>query len=73
MGKLHTLRRAILRDPEQWYRTRGGRVWTIRGAHHWRYDDAWHPALGDSFRSFVAHTLRETGVGMSDVGPGGSA
>lgn len=64
MGKLHTLKRAILRDPQKW-----------RGASRAYFRDGqWHPTssygwwMGDpSYRQFIRHTLKNIGqVGSAD-------
>ena len=65
MGKLHTLRRAILREPGRW-RTAGGFTF---GAMF--YDGMWHPVWTRSYLNFVRSILR--GVGTSNVGQSGSA
>jgi len=70
MGKLHTLRRAIERDPEKWFRTvktlRGGNRYFVVGASFVRRE--WKPSRGYYFgsirpprRDFVRHTLRGLG------------
>lgn len=73
MGKLHTLRRAILRDPELWVRRNySGHVYRIQGAR--RYRGEWCPAWGLSYCAFVRHVLREhVGVAIGDGGRGGQA
>jgi hypothetical protein len=67
MGKLHTLRRAIERNPEQWR----GRFGPARRAYYCKRDKRWEPRgyWGPrSYRSFIEHVL--AGVGNADVGRG---
>lgn len=65
MGKLHTLRRAIERNPEDWfYERRYGYPRTENIARAARfYRGQWIPVLGwgSSYKSFVKHVLEELG------------
>jgi hypothetical protein len=66
MGKLHTLRRAIEREPHKW----GGR--SVTGASRDRRGE-WAPCRRygyRKYRSFVRHVLEELAeVGNADEGP----
>jgi hypothetical protein len=72
MGKLHTLRRAIERDPQAWYyqqwttsRSYVNRVYPAARNHitgEWRVDK-W--SFDGSYKAFVRHVL--IGLGIADV------
>ena len=72
MGKLHTLRRAIEREPEKWiYREHDGRL-TARGARRdrWQNHGQWFSVErwsynGASYRGFVQSVLAKLGYSMS--------
>ncbi len=72
MGKLHTLRRAILRDPESWV-SPGGRATGAfcRGERGTPLAGKWSPAplWIDSYQGFVARVLR--GISRGDRSPQG--
>ena len=84
MGKLHTLRRAIHRDPESFLAVRyveqaGVGKYLPAPSPAW-YDEKarqWHAARGQwnkSYRAFVGHVLKSVReVGMPDGGQGGTA
>lgn len=57
MGKLHTLRRAIERDPHQWYHEAGGGWLFVKDAHF--IHGVWRPGYpgGRSYRDFVRSVL----------------
>jgi len=60
MGKLHTLRRAIEREPEKWIvRLWDGRLYSVMGAYHVK--SGWRPSGSKSYRKFVKKTLQELG------------
>lgn len=69
MGKLHTLRRAIERNPSEWYHKHSNFVVLggfdrghVKGALFFR--NRWRPTTwGNSYRAFVASVLR--GLGYS--------
>lgn len=72
MGKLHTLKRAIKRDPQKWV----GNWGVGTGANF--VDGQWNPyssspyslswrRFGHPYQAFVRHTLKELGY---DVGQG---
>ena len=65
MGKLHTLRRAILRDPKKW---RGA-----RGASRTRKGE-WYPSAsyftGTSYRSFIKHVVGPWQIRVTSDGVG---
>ena len=66
MGKLHKLRRTILRDPSKWEH------YSSCGAHYWKGE--WRSCpWGHPYRSFVRSVLNKAGVGKSDNGQGGVA
>lgn len=57
MGKLHTLKRAILREPEKWIRS-----WYYPGAYFDKKTGIWHPSYHYySYRKFVIYTLKTNG------------
>ena len=62
MGKLHTLRRAIERDPQQWYHEAGGGWFFVKDAYFVR--GAWKPGYpgGRSYREFVRSVLIDLGI-----------
>lgn len=65
MGKLHTLRRAILRDPPRWY-------YYGRPAESARFDRrrGWRPSIARGpYRKFIAAALAEAAA----AGPHGAA
>lgn len=63
MGKLHTLRRAIERDPHQWmYRIRVS-AYRAMGAS-FSSKDHWIPLYVPDYRSFVKHILGKLGYDM---------
>jgi hypothetical protein len=67
MGKLHTLRRAILREPEKWRKMPLG-AWD----HGTKYG-GWKPCWAGSYRAFVKSVLKDIDdrVGNADNGRGG--
>lgn len=68
MGKLHTLRRAIEREPEKWFRqdydgrcfARGASRSKWFGSKQWEPTESWQVGYR-SYRSFVRHILNELG------------
>lgn len=67
MGKLHSLRRAIQRNPELWKSWKGdGHYWRsppVCGAH--KRKGQWEPrSWSNSYRYFVASVLRELEDGL---------
>lgn len=71
MGKLHTLRRAIEREPEKWFTKAWANDDLIMpyAAHRWR--DKWEPYRGwygsgsKAYRRFVAKVLKNLGYKVS--------
>jgi hypothetical protein len=66
MGKLHTLRRAIRREPDKWLKSYSGASY---------FAGAWRPSwYARSYRKFIQKVLREireSPVGQSDDRAGG--
>ena len=72
MGKLHTLRREIERNPDQWYCDNSG--WTyFHGAWFDSSQGRWKPSnWGRSYRRFIRKVLIDMErVGPTDSGTGG--
>jgi len=66
MGKLHTLRRAIERNPELWSQ------WFARGAYG--VNGHWKPSWSNHYKGFVTHVKRTTariGLDESSTDAGG--
>ena len=69
MGKLHTLRRAIERNPQQWLTAwLDGKqcAWQVRPGHFFIEDKGhWHPGVHYSdkwYRAFIKVTLQRLGL-----------
>lgn len=78
MGKLHTLRREVKRNPDEWCRQNRNGVYIARGAR--RTENGFKPATwrhrGNyySYRNFVRDVLiNECGVGTTDKWRGNTA
>lgn len=69
MGKLHTLRRAILRDVDKRRWWSGAYFWGPK----WNKEPGWRPSWVPSYRKFVNSVVKAiyVGVGNADVGQGG--
>jgi len=63
MGKLHTIRRAIERDPEKWYTIDEKGTLRVKAAKFYRQTGQWEPYQfswydGASYMEFVAHVVQ---------------
>lgn len=72
MGKLHTLRRAIEREPEKWFNLEStGRCWAYGASRRiWSNNNRWEPTApwgyhGKAYRSFVKQVLKELGYELA--------
>jgi len=69
MGHVHTLTRAILRDPERWmYRTHTGLIYA-HGAYRSRLTGAWEPRgwyHAQPYHPVVRHVLSRLGYTIRD-------
>ncbi len=66
MGKLHSLKKAILLDPEKWKQADGAYRWKWKD----RPVDEWCPSrnLSKSYGGFIKYVLKNIRVGKADNG-----